>query len=624
MLQPLHQRRDTTVRLRRLGVQCLPDVAKVGEVALAVFSCEHSRGETVRRGDALEECGDAAAGEYAGPLAQSCAEGVELLVVGGGKLLSAPADEVGQRGCAREAGSLRLLERGEQGQPVARGGRLEHADRAQQHHGHGRGVQRVADRDAVLVALHQNGDVGRLDPPLLVVGGDPGVGAQQADDVGGDVPGDERTDVAHCQGFVRLLDAECLARDRADAQRSIDGCPGEARVGVARDDLVHEDARVSERDVADHMSEGVDQRPVAAPVGAQRRLRRRGLGGEQVGDHVGAAERVDGLLRVADQHQGAVAVERALQDLPLHRVGVLELVDEHDLVAAADAGARVLPGLGVGERVAQVDEQVVVVHHPHGALALGHGVTGALGEAVADCRLRVGGAVGVGGLQTGCGVTDCVTGHLGRDAELQRRPCGVRAAVVGDVQVGGDVGDQVAGPLSERHVVVDIGRDPHARQHLVAETVRGGNGGGVEVGGRSGKPPPACVDVAVGALRHVGDEVVLRPPRGADVVQACRHLNKPLADALAQLGGGGAAERDEHQLVDTCHTLGEIADREPGDGVGLPCARAGLEHGRALGQGPAQVEDGWARRHFSRLISASSSGDHTRRASCPNMCGSSG
>ncbi len=50
----------------------------------------------------------------------------------------------------------------------------------------------------------------------------------------------------------------------------------------------------------------------------------------QVGDDVAAAERVDGLLRVADQDQRGAAAERAVDHLPLHRVGVLELVDHHD------------------------------------------------------------------------------------------------------------------------------------------------------------------------------------------------------------------------------------------------------------------------------------------------------
>ena len=53
--------------------------------------------------------------------------------------------------------------------------------------------------------------------------------------------------------------------------------------------------------------------------------------GREVGDDVAAAEGVDRLLGVADQHHRGVAREGAVEDLPLHRVGVLELVDQHDL-----------------------------------------------------------------------------------------------------------------------------------------------------------------------------------------------------------------------------------------------------------------------------------------------------
>ena len=72
---------------------------------------------------------------------------------------------------------------------------------------------------------------------------------------------------------------------------------------------------------------------VAAPVGVERRLGGRRAGGREVGDDVAATEGVDGLLRVADQHHRGVAGEGPVEHLPLHGVGVLELVDQHDLPA---------------------------------------------------------------------------------------------------------------------------------------------------------------------------------------------------------------------------------------------------------------------------------------------------
>ena len=52
-------------------------------------------------------------------------------------------------------------------------------------------------------------------------------------------------------------------------------------------------------------------------------------GGGEVGVDVGAPEGVDGLLGIADQHQGGAALaEGHAHDVPLDRIGVLELVDQ--------------------------------------------------------------------------------------------------------------------------------------------------------------------------------------------------------------------------------------------------------------------------------------------------------
>ena len=91
----------------------------------------------------------------------------------------------------------------------------------------------------------------------------------------------------------------------------------------------------------------------AAAAGAQRHHRRRLAvrGAEPVRElgeraHVGAAERVDGLVRVADRDQlPAVPGQRHQQRL-LRRVAVLVLVDQHHVVGAALA----LPGLLAAEQ----------------------------------------------------------------------------------------------------------------------------------------------------------------------------------------------------------------------------------------------------------------------------------
>ena len=73
-----------------------------------------------------------------------------------------------------------------------------------------------------------------------------------------------------------------------------------------------------------------EERTVTSPVDAQCLFLAGGLSGLQVGDDVTAAECVDRLLRVTDQNQRRGAVECFVDHLPLHRVGVLKLIDHDD------------------------------------------------------------------------------------------------------------------------------------------------------------------------------------------------------------------------------------------------------------------------------------------------------
>ena len=132
-------------------------------------------------------------------------------------------------------------------------------------------------------------------------------------------------------------------------------------------DVVHDDPRVAELRAAQHRLQAVHQRGVAAPVLAEGLSLAGGLRGLEVRDDVAAAERVDGLLRVADQDQRRAAGERAVDHLPLHRVGVLELVDHHDRPSLMHPQLR---GRVVGlQRVGQPGEQVVVAEDAEPALA---------------------------------------------------------------------------------------------------------------------------------------------------------------------------------------------------------------------------------------------------------------
>ncbi len=69
---------------------------------------------------------------------------------------------------------------------------------------------------------------------------------------------------------------------------------------------------------------------------------------------------VDRLVGVADDHQVATVARDGLQQTLLRRVGVLVLVDDHEVVLLAQPGASDL-GLGVGDRA---DDQLGVVEQP--------------------------------------------------------------------------------------------------------------------------------------------------------------------------------------------------------------------------------------------------------------------
>ena len=118
----------------------------------------------------------------------------------------------------------------------------------------------------------------------------------------------------------------------------------------------------------------LEHRFIGAPIGTQGALLdpRCRLDGRDVGGHVRSAEGVDGLLGVADQHQRGCVVdsvgahrsvstrsEERAEDLPLDRIGVLELVDEHGTEATAQDGPGGRTRLFGCQGVAQSNEEVV-------------------------------------------------------------------------------------------------------------------------------------------------------------------------------------------------------------------------------------------------------------------------
>ena len=151
---------------------------------------------------------------------------------------------------------------------------------------------------------------------------------QQGGDVGGEVLGDVGR---RCLIAIVLWSAPNVSRLTTRSRNgSLCGAPARRRPWCCASTSRTTMRRVAEFGAAQHRLQAVDERLVAAPVVPEGLLVAGGVRGLQVGDDVAAAERVDGLLGIADQDHRRVAAERPVDDLPLHRVGVLELVDHHD------------------------------------------------------------------------------------------------------------------------------------------------------------------------------------------------------------------------------------------------------------------------------------------------------
>ena len=546
------------------------------------------------------------------------------VVVSGRQPLRGPAEERGERRRVGAGDRRRPLERLEQPQPLV--GRLGPEDAAGpvDHRRHADVLERLADHRRLAVGAHEHGHVPGLDglgPGVAATGRrHPGAGAQQPHDVGGHVADDVPPRVAGPRVAARRL-RQILAQRHAEPERRRHRRPTEAGllVLVSGPDLAVGDALVAELDPGEQRVVGVDQALIRAPVDRQRRLPAGRARRVQVRVHVGAAEGVDRLLGVGDQHQGGPALpEREAHDLPLRRIGVLELVDEHHLVARAQLGGDAVAA-GPPQRGPQPGHQVVIGHDHHRPLALLELGAGDLGEPEAHLRDRA-----VGAHQARRRVVDRGSGDRRRlGAAERRRALGValRRGEPADVEVVDDIVDEVGEVLDEGDVGLEVAGDAQAAEHLLAEAVGGGDGGGVEAGDRPSEVVAMAARVTARQQRHDGVLVVGGRRPGQAPAQAALDADQPLAHPLAQLAGGDARERDEQQALER-DPLGDVARRERRDRVGLAGPGAGLQHRHAGGQRAAGIElhrlqgDG-SRGHWARTSSRASSPSHNRRASRP-------
>ena len=577
---------------RRRELQQLGDVVEVGHGPVAVGAGEDARRHAGLGAQGAEQRGETLPGEDVGPAVQGGVEVGDGVVVGGGELVTRPADEPGHGDGASTADVGRSGEGAEQQMPLVGGGGGQHVVATRHDGGHPDALERGTDLGPLGPGGDQHGDVvglQRARPVVVGAAGEPRV-LEKVADVDGEV-------VVH--GVARRLGehdlrAAGVAVDVAGRQAQRQGrqriavAVDDARRGVALGvvDVVEGDAVVAEGGALEQQFERREVRGIGAPVGGEpAQVGARGVGGVEVGVHVGAAEGVDGLLRIADEHQrrrraavvavGVACAEDGVEDRPLDRIGVLELVDQRDPVAAPQGVAGGCAPVRIVEGCPQADEQVVEAQAAAGAPA----AVDLVGDGVHEASAQRGvapevGVVGVGH-ELGGGVAE---GQPGGGDEL-----GVLGEVLGRVaarhrlggeQVGGDLGDQRRGVVDEDGVGVGRHRRAERAQHLLREPVDGGDGGAVEVRHGALSEEQATGALVVGHVAEHGEHLVV----GVDVRrEGVGGVDEAGAHPVAQLGCGGTGEGDDEQLADGDLGLDHVAGGEPGEGVRLAGAGAGLD-----------------------------------------------
>ncbi len=607
-------------------MQHLGQVPQIGQSALPATVGQQPFRHSGLSGRGLQQGCYPSTGQDPAPPADPLGEVDHLALAGLGEVGEGPAEEAGERGLP-DRRLPRLLQREQQRQPVP--GHVGAEDRARAVHDRGDAVgdQAVPERLAACVGADQDADVGRLDLLRTAAAVDGGVAGQQRGDVGRKIISDLRPNVRHRRQVIGLW----VVGQHSQPQRRQ---PAPVGLGIARRSQTaalvvghhrpDHDLLVAEGGATDQRFQTVDQRLVAAPVDVQG-TDLVGLPNRvEVAVDVGAAERVDGLLGVADQDHRSVSRKGPAHDLPLDRVSVLELVDHDHPVAVPQPGGCGLAVLRVGQRVPESGQHVVVGEQPAGALATVHfgADRGGEGHALG----RVGDLVRIHYVRHQPGVhrLDRVAGDVERFGVAERALPTRR--VPGQVEIGRHLAGQVGQVFDEGALRLPVPEHPQPIEHPQAELMRGGDGGRVIV--RQGSGDPSLPQGQLGG-RHVeqqGLHAVVRFGRSRVDGHRQRGLetDQPVAYPQPKLVGGHPAEGDEHQLAQLDVALGEIASGQSGDGMRLPRAGTGLQHDGAGGQRSTDVERRRLVGHHWCSSSALSSGWKTRRASVPNRRGSAG
>ena len=572
-------------------LQQLRHMRQVGHQPLTTLPGQHLRahpGQLSR----LEHRSHPALAGVPGPAAQLLGHPVGQRITACGKGFGRLAEEQRRRRGAHQPGPVRLVERLQQAQPVVCGAGGEHVrvpgvDRRDP----GLGQRRITG-PGIAVGFDDHRDIARLQPSA--VEGGPAV--QQRTDIGGQIVADMGAQPVHRDG----AGAGAGARDHPQPERVVArgaGQPAALMVGL---NLVHDDLGTAELGAAEHHLQPFDQSGIAAPVGAEGLLVARGLRGAQVGVDIAAAEPVDGLFGVTDEHQRGLSGEGPFQDLPLHRVGVLELVDHHHRPALR----HLYPcrGIGVVEGIGQPGQQIVITENAVSALP-----DLQLGQHVPGERQRDGGpgiGIGIGRAQFGGGVADDLFGQLSGVAVGQRGVVAILAEP-GQVVIVDDLGHQFVEVLHQGQTAVAVTGHAERFQHDAAELMGGRDGGRVETGKRIAQALPPGVVI-------VGDQMAQQIIGGQARIFESRDGFDDLATyPLTQFLAGGAAEGDQQHLVQPGPILGDHPGDQTGQGERLPGARTCLQH---RGASRRRQRTGQIESLHRTASSASSSGSHSRGA----------
>ena len=434
--------------------------------------------------------------------------------------------------------------------------------------------------------------------------------------------------VAETAAELPLCDEVGVARDPADlevARRTREDRPGTVRCG----DRVVGDLGGPEGRATQQQVERAEEARGRAMVDAQDPHVLGVAARPQISVHVGAAEPVDRLLRIADDdHVGGrpeplVVAERTAEHPPLHGVRVLHLVHEHQAEPFPERADRDGAAGRIVEDLVQAGDQLAEVElgpDLQPAPQLGHGRRDEAGPGLRGVRLGPPAEASRGrpGLEHGGRIVEgALHGAQQPRFELPRVPAvgvlGIRQRL-GVVGEGGDeqVADHVvavaprrAGGLPPTEVAEEA--EPHQRG--ATERVQRRDRRPLEPderGGRRLETLPTRRRVDVGEGPDPGVRRRSRTVRGAG--ERTRGGTQIAADPRPQLIGRGAREGHDEQPARVVPALDEPARGQRRERERLPGAGARVQRQQAGRERAGQVQRA---RHAASSTVVSTSTDAT-------------